>query len=68
MVREKSEIEKSETPQEQADRLRYALFLIYSGKIYDINKAAEMAGKALSGQLHGYEPEKSKSFLEYDYT
>lgn len=59
MVREKSEIEKNETPQEQADRLRYALFII--GGLNSVQEIERVARCAMRGELHGHERPKEKS-------
>jgi hypothetical protein len=53
MHRMKTEIEKAEDPQGQADRLRYALFVV-SG-LDDIEEMKRVARAAMGGQLHGHE-------------
>lgn len=57
MLREKSEIEKSETYREEASRLRYALHVIHGMATNDEIKA--VAWKAMRGELHGHEMPKS---------
>lgn len=57
MGREKTELELSETPQEQADRLRGALFAAYQTK--DFAVAKKILWNAMGGKLHGYEPKPS---------
>ena len=53
MVREKTELEKSESHQDEARRLRYALFAIHS--LDDIDEIKRVAMCAMAGKLHGHE-------------
>lgn len=58
MFREKTDLEKLETSAGEAERLRYALFVI-SG-LDDAEEMKRVAIKAMRGELHGHEmpPEK----------
>lgn len=53
MVRQKTAIELGESPQDQADRLRHALFVL-SG-LDDINEMKRIARAAMAGESHGHE-------------
>lgn len=53
MMRMKTEIEVSETPKQEAERLRHALFTIR--ELDDIEEMKRVAVAAMSGELHGYE-------------
>lgn len=49
----KTAIEKAETPQQEADRLRGALFAI--SLCGDLKEAEHIAHAAMSGEFHGHE-------------
>jgi hypothetical protein len=53
MFREKTALEKAETPELEADRLRYALFVI-SG-LADPSEIKRVAQCAMAGEKHGHE-------------
>lgn len=53
MVREKSQIEKSETYQDEAQRLRFALHVIHG--LESLQEAKSVAWAAMRGELHGHE-------------
>ncbi len=54
MVREKTALEKSETPELEAARLRGALFTIAG--LEDMAEIKRVALAAMRGELHGHEP------------
>jgi hypothetical protein len=58
MIREKSAIEKSETYQEEAARLRYALHVIHG--MDSLEEAKRVAWAAMRGELHGHEMPPAK--------
>jgi hypothetical protein len=58
MIRDKTAIEKSESPQQQAERLRYALFVI--ADLHDLTEVHRVARAAMAGQLHGHEQQDDK--------
>lgn len=59
LSRDKTDLEKRESPQGEADRLRYALFVIHG--LNDISEIRRVAWAAMGGQLHGHEPEKKSA-------
>jgi hypothetical protein len=53
MIRMKTELEKSETPADEAKRLRHALFVIHG--LNDTDEIKRIAKCAMAGELTGHE-------------
>jgi hypothetical protein len=62
--RKKTDIELAESPQEQADRLRGALFAAHSQTNFKVAK--RIMQKAMAGELHGFEPKPLKDELGFN--
>lgn len=58
MWRKKTELELSETPEQEAKRLRSALFAIAG--LNDVAEIKRVARAAMAGELHGHEIPEAK--------